>query len=128
MSGGHPRDLNRTLASLDGAIRIEVLHLLVCPRCASEARQELQDSLLPEPLETRDLLRLERLQRRLESYVAGFEGFKTSLKNKKRTSPVEALVRARLECLVADLLSPALRDLESISEVARGNVELGEIR
>lgn len=127
MSGGHPRDLNRTLASLDGSIRIEVLHLLVCPRCASQAREELQDSLMPEPLETRDLARLERLQMRLESYLAGFEGLKNSLKNRKRISPVEALVRARLECLMADFLSPALRDLDSISEVARGNVEPGEI-
>jgi hypothetical protein len=122
----HPASLGRVLATLDPE-GIEVIsHLLTCVECAARFRDDLGDAA-GAALTTQELASLEGLEGRMTRQLEDLARFVTRLKRKKR-SPVHFLVRSRLECLIADRLAPALRELESISETARGNFDLGELR
>jgi hypothetical protein len=114
----HP-DLRRILAGLDSEDAEAIRHLLTCPDCAAMARESLGDSLEPEPLPARDLAALERFQEDLARQREKVDRFIRRLKRKKG-SAVYYLVRSRLECVMADRLDPAVRELEAIAVVGRG--------
>ena len=124
----HPADLSRTLASLEGTDLHTLAHLLSCSDCALKAQRLLND----EPgatggaLSTQELARLERLADQLRRGLEGVNRFVLYLQRKP--APVHFLVRSRLECLITDHLSPAVRDLASIGETARGNHEAGAFK
>ena len=123
----HPMSLERVLAGLDPEGVEAIAHLLSCVECAARFRDDLGEALVGTALPTQELASLEALQDRMTRQLEALARFVTRLKRKKR-SPVHFLVRSRLECLIADRLAPALRELESISETARGNFDLGELR
>jgi hypothetical protein len=120
----HP-DLGRILAGLDSEDAEAIKHLLTCPDCASMARESLGNSLVPEPLPARDLAALESFQEDLARQREKVGRFIRRLKRKKG-SPVHYLVCSRLECVMADRLDPAVRELEAIAGVGRGGFEVGE--
>ena len=121
----HPRDLGRMLASLDPDGAATLAHLLSCPDCAAKARQALGDGLVPDALSAQDLDTLERLQETLLRRQEEFGRFAARLRRKKGSLP-HSLVVGRLECVMADRLAPALAELASIAEMARGNFERGD--
>lgn len=114
----HP-DLDRTLAELDPEGVKAIAHLLTCPDCAAKARQSLEDSRIPEPLPARDLAALERFQEDMARELEKLERLIRRLRRKKG-SPVHYRVRSRLECVMADRVEPAVRELEGILGVGRG--------
>jgi hypothetical protein len=121
----HPRDLSRILDSLDPDGVATLAHLLSCPDCAAQVRQALGDGFAADSLSAHDLATLERLQETLLRRQEEFGRFAARLRRKKG-SPAHSLVVSRLECLMADRLAPALAELASIAETARGNFEPGD--
>jgi hypothetical protein len=87
----------------------------------SKKPDSLEETL--EPLSTQELAALERLPNALLRLRQDFEKLLTRLR-KKKDSPTHDLVVSRLECLVVDRLTPALADLSSIAETARGHFEI----
>ena len=115
----HHPDLDRTFAELDPDAVKAIAHLLTCPDCAAKARQSLEDSRMPEPLSARDLAALERFQEDMARQREKLERLIRRLKRKKG-SRVHFVVRSRLECLMADRVDPAVRELEGILGVGEG--------
>lgn len=120
----HPADLRPLLEDLDPFWVHALDHLLQCPECSTEVRQMLSEGLaLEEALTPRKLARLQALTAQVRRDLEETRRFLGSLQ--RRRTRAHVLVRSRLECLVADHLSPAVRDLESILENARGNYDAG---
>lgn len=121
----HPADLSRTLAALDTEGLRALGHLLSCPECSRQAQVFLNDepATTNQALPAQELARLERLGEQIRGLAESVERLLIRLRRKQ--SPTHYLVRSRLECLVADHVNPALTDLASIEETARGNYEAG---
>lgn len=121
----HPADLSRTLAALDTEGLRALGHLLTCSECSRRAQLFLDDepAISNEALPGQELARLERLGEQIRNLSESVERLLIRLRRKQ--SPTHYLVRSRLECLVADHIGPALKDLASIEETARGNYEAG---
>jgi hypothetical protein len=117
----HHPDLSRILATLAPDDAEAIHHLLTCPDCAAQARGSLGDSRISEPLPARDLAALERFQEDLARQREKVDRFIRRLKRKKG-APVYYLVCSRLECVIADRVDPALRELEAIAGVGRGGL------
>lgn len=120
----HPADLGQLLERL-GPEWLEALgHLLDCHDCALKAQQLLDDEPADaESLTAQEIARLESLTEQVRRDVEAVSRFVLALGPEGKRA--HQLVRSRLECVVADHLSPAVRDLESIEETARGNLDVG---
>ncbi len=120
----HLVDLNQILGEHDPQWLKALDHILQCHDCAHKAQQLLDDELVgAEALSTRQLARLERLSDRFRRNLEDLSRFVRSLERERKQ--VSFLVRSRLQCLVADHLAPAVKDLESIEKNARGNLAEG---
>jgi hypothetical protein len=120
----HPVDLAQLLKGL-GPDRLEALgHILDCHDCALKTQQLLSSEPAgAESLSAQEMTLLESLTEQIRRDVEAVSHFVGSLEPKRARA--HQLVRSRLECVVADHLSPAVRDLESIEETARGNLDAG---
>ena len=113
----HP-NVAEVLAKLDPSEQEVVRHALSCPRCSSGLRGPLCDEVIPAPLTQEALAELTTLEDQLERIAGELRSFSSSLCQ----STTGLVVRARLECLLADRFEPGIRDLESIVETARGDL------
>lgn len=120
-------NLRGLLAGLEPSAIQALRHLLSCGECASTVRELLGDEVgsATVRLSGRDVAQLERAQAELDGVKQKLERLAKALKGQK--SVTSYLVVGRLECLLQDHVSPAIKDLRSIEETALGNYEaLGE--
>lgn len=98
-----------------------LLHLLTCPSCANVAHSLLTaESLSPTgSLATGELAELERLTKEQQRLAHRVKRFQARVARQSGSS-VHLVVGGRLDCLLADLLTPAVQNLQSIGESARG--------
>ncbi len=120
----HPVNLSQVLEGLSRERREALGHILDCHDCALQAQQLLtHEPPGAESLSAKEIALLEGLTEQVGRDVEAVSQLVGSLEPTK--TRVHQLVRSRLECVVADHLSPAMRDLESIEETARGNLDAG---